>query len=309
MQVVTLPSEAKFPTNQHATVEDLVRIWHWQLAFDYANLSVATRESIVCWLFENNTERLSQLTKEQMQLVQKGMAYRYRILKHRYLEQAPEQSYRRLLTRLNSLALLQNKIRMTVALSRDRHRRTIEVLQKFLPDLLQRDCYLQQQMAAIASCTDDLRLRHALLFTTIEEYCLRPVRDRPLIVHRFINYMRRLSPGGITKVPKSGEIRIVVAQLPTEDSDRAFSLLDAQAIEQYNEHQEAIEQQQQRQEVKQQLSEYLEQKLGFLAVKWLNLYLQGQSQRAIAAQLNITTKEVYRLREKVCYHATRLFQK
>ena len=164
-------------------------------------------------------------------------------------------------------------------------------------------------MAAIASCTDDLRLRHALLFTTIEEYCLRPVRDRPLIVHRFINYMRRLSPGGITKVPKSGEIRIVVAQLPTEDSDRAFSLLDAQAIEQYNEHQEAIEQQQQRQEVKQQLSEYLEQKLGFLAVKWLNLYLQGQSQRAIAAQLNITTKEVYRLREKVCYHATRLFQK
>lgn len=309
MQVVTLPSEAKFPTNQHATVEDLVRVWHWQLVFDYANLSVATRESIVGWLFENNIERLSQLNSEQMQLVQKGMAYRYRILKHRYLEQAPEQSYRRLLTRLNSLVLLKNKIRMTIALSRDRRRRTIEVLQEFLPDLLQRDRYLQQQIKAIASCTDDLRLRHALLFTTIEEYCLRPVRSQPLVVYRFINYIRRLSPGGITKVPKSEEIRIVFAQLPLEDNDRTFSLLDAQAIEQYNEREEAIEQQQQREEVKQRLSEYLDQKLGSMAVKWLNLHLQGQSQQAIAAQLNLTIKEVYRLREKVCYHATRLFQK
>ncbi len=214
MQVVTLSLEAKFPTNQHATVEDLVQVWHRQLAFDYANLSVTTRESIVCWLFENNTERLEQLNPEQMQLVQKGMAYRYRILKHRYLGQAPEQSYRRLLARLNSLAILQNKIRMMVALGRDRHRRTIEVLQEFLQDLLQRDCYLQQQMTAIAKCTDDLPLRHALLFTTIEEYCLRPVRNQPLVVYRFINYMRRLYPGGITQVPKSGEIRIVFAQLP-----------------------------------------------------------------------------------------------
>jgi hypothetical protein len=309
MQVVTLPLEAEFPTNQHATVEDLVRVWHWQLAFDYANLSVATRESIVCWLFENNTERLEQLNPKQMQLVQKGMAYRYRLLKYRYLGQAPEQSYRRLLVRLNSLALLQNKIRMTIALSRDRHRRTIEVLQEFLQDLLLRDCYLQQQIKAIASCTDDLRLRHALLFTTIEEYCLRPVRSQPLVVYRFINYMRRLGSGGITKVPKSREIQVVVAQLPWEDSDRTFSLLDAQAIEQYNEQQDATDRQQQREEVKQQLSAYLEQKLGNLAVKWLNLHLQGQSQQAIATRLNMTTKEVYRLREKVCYHAPRLFQK
>ncbi|MBD2309973.1 hypothetical protein H6G17_31730 [Chroococcidiopsis sp. FACHB-1243] len=308
MQVVTSPLEAEFSTNQHATVEDLVRVWRWQLAFDYANLSVATRESIVCWLFENNPERLTQLNPKQLQLVQKGIAYRYRILKHRYLGQAPEQSYRRLLKRLNSLALLQNKIRMTIALSRDRRRRTIEVLQEFLQDLLLRDRYLQQQIKAIASCTDDLRLRHALLFATVEEYCLRPVRSQPLIVHRFINYMRRLGSGGITKVPRSRKIRIVVAQLSWEDSDRTLSLLDAQAIEQYNEQQDVTEQQQQCEEVKQQLSEYIEQKLGFLAVKWLNLYLQGQSQQAIATRLNMTTKEVYRLREKVCYHATRLFQ-
>ena len=121
--------------------------------------------------------------------------------------------------------------------------------------------------------------------------------------------MRRLSPGGVTQVPKNGEIRIVFAQIPTEDSDRSFSLLDAQAIEQNREQQEAAEQQQQREEVKQQLSQYLAQKLGHLAVKWLNLYLQGQSQQAIAQQLNLTAKDVYRLREKVCYHAARLFRK
>jgi hypothetical protein len=237
------------------------------------------------------------------------MAYRYRILKNRYLGQAPERAYRSLLTRLGSQVVLQNKIRTLVALSRDRRRQTVEVLQEFLQDLLQRDCYLQQQMAAIAKSTDDVCLRHALLFTAIEEYCLRPVRNQPLVLYRMINYMRRLSPGGVTQVPKSGEIRIVFAQIPTEDSDRSFNLLDAQAIGQYREQEEAADQQSEREEVKQQLSKYLEQKLGSVAVKWLNLYLQGQSQQAIAQQLNLTTKDVYRLREKVCYHATRLFRK
>ena len=306
MQVVTLPLEAKFDTSQGIALKDLAQIWQWQLAFDYPNCSAATKESIVCWLLGNRAEHLDS---EQFKLVQQGIAYRYRILQRRYLGQAPEQGYRRLMTRLGSLVVLQNKIRMTIALSRDRRRQIGEVLQEFLQDLLQRDCYLQQQMTTIAQCTDDIRLRHALLFTAIEEYCLRPVRHQPLIVYRFINYIRRLSPGGVTQVPNSREIRIVFAQLPTEDSDRTFSLLDARAIGQYNEQEEAAEQQSERDEVKQQLSQYLDQKLGHSAVQWLDLYLQGQSQQAIAQQLNLSAKDVYRLREKVCYHATRLFQK
>lgn len=309
MQVVTLSLEPKSTASQNTTVDNILQAWHWQLAFDYPNRSVAIRDSIVSWLIGNHFEQLEQLDCQQIELIQQGMAYRYRILQNRYLGQTPEQGYRRLTIRLSSLAVLQSKIRMTISLSRDRRRQTSEVLQEFLQDLLQRDCYLQQQMTAIAKCTDDIRLRHALLFTTIEEYCLRPVRNQPLIVYRFINYMCRLSPGGVTQVPKNGEIRIVFAQIPTEDSDRTFSLLDAQAIEQDREQQEAVEQQQQRKEVKQQLSKYLEQKLGHLAVEWLNLYLQGQPQQAIAQQLNLTAKDVYRLREKVCYHATRLFRK
>lgn len=309
MQVVTLPLESKFTASQNATFENILQAWHWQLAFDYPDRRVVTRDSIVCWLIGNHFEQFDRLDAEQIRLIQQGMAYRYRILQNRYLGQAPEQGYRRLMTRLGSLVVLQNKIRMMVDLSRDRRRQVTEVLQEFLQDLLQRDSYLQQQMTAIANCTEDICLRHALIFTTIEEYCLRPVRNQPLIVYRFINYMRRLSPGGVTQVPKNGEIRIVFAQIPTEDSDRSFSLLDAQAIEQDREQQEAAEQQQQRDEIKQQLSKYLEQKLGRLAVEWLNLYLQGQSQQAISSQLNLTTKDVYRLREKVCYHAMRLFRK
>ena len=309
MQVVTLPLESKSTASQNTTLENILQAWHWQLAFDYPDRLVATRDSVVGWLMGNHFEQLEQLDAEQIQLIQQGMAYRYRILQNRYLGQAPEQGYRRLMTRLSSLVVLQNKIRMMVDLSRDRRRQVTEVLQEFLQDLLQRDCYLQQQMTTIAQCTDDIRLRHALLFTTIEEYCLRPVRHQPLIVYRFINYMRRLSPGGVTQVPKNGEIRIVFAQIPTEDSDRSINLLDAQAIEQDREQEAAAEQQQHRDEVKQQLSKYLEQKLGHLAVEWLNLYLQGQTQQAIASQLNLTAKDVYRLREKVCYHATRLFRK
>jgi hypothetical protein len=315
MQVVTLPFQPKSVVesntvaSQNTRVENILQTWHWQLALDYPDRSVATRDSIANWLIGNHFEQLEQLNCEQIQSIQQGMAYRYRILQNRYLDRSPERGYRHLMTRLGSLALLQNKVRMLVALSRDRHRQGTEVLQEFLQDLLQRDCYLQQQMTAIATCTTDIRLRHALLFTTIEEYCLRPIRNQPLIIYRFINYMRRLSPGGVTQVPKNGEIRIVFAQMPTEDSDRTFSLLDVRAIEQDREQQAATEQQQQREEVKQQLSKYLEQKLGHLAVEWLNLYLQGQSQQAIAHQLNLTAKDVYRLREKVCYHATRLFRK
>jgi DNA-binding CsgD family transcriptional regulator len=39
----------------------------------------------------------------------------------------------------------------------------------------------------------------------------------------------------------------------------------------------------------------------------LRLYLQGKSQEEIAKQLNKPIKEVYRLREKLSYHAVRVF--
>ncbi|WP_258001422.1 hypothetical protein [Fischerella thermalis] len=37
-------------------------------------------------------------------------------------------------------------------------------------------------MAFISEFTTDPRLRNALLCASVEEYCLRPVRNQPLIV-------------------------------------------------------------------------------------------------------------------------------
>jgi len=50
-----------------------------------------------------------------------------------------------------------------------------------------------------AECTVDARLRNALLFASTEEL-FAPVRNQPLLVYRFVNYLRR-TRGGITNVP------------------------------------------------------------------------------------------------------------
>lgn len=55
------------------------------------------------------------------------------------------------------------------------------------------------------------------------------------------------------------------------------------------------------------LSLYLEEKVDPLAAKWLELYLQGITQEGISQQLGIPIKQVYRLREKVSYHALKVF--
>ena len=59
--------------------------------------------------------------------------------------------------------------------------------------------------------------------------------------------------------------------------------------------------------VHREFSHYLAEHLGPVAVQWLQLYLQGRSQEAISRSLNLPIKEVYRLREKITYHAVRIF--
>ncbi|NER51057.1 MAG: hypothetical protein F6J92_31195, partial [Symploca sp. SIO1A3] len=75
----------------------------------------------------------------------------------------------------------------------------------------------------------------------------------------------------------------------------------------YQQQQNVEEQRSLRQSVSQEFEAYLSQNLGEDAVKWLQLYLQGQTQEAIARTLNKPVKEVYRLREKISYHAVRVF--
>jgi DNA-directed RNA polymerase specialized sigma24 family protein len=205
------------------------------------------------------------------------------------------------------LVTLRNKIRTWVSLSRDRQRAVVDVLQEVIQELLNSDRYIQKQIAWIAQCTEDTRLRDALLLTSIEEYCLRPIRNQPLLVYRFVNFLRRSQRGGMTHIPEADKVRLVSEEVTPEDTDSPVSLLDNQAVAQYQDAQAWEEQQTQRQSVYREFEAYLTENLGLEAAQWLQLYLQGKSQEAIAKALNKPVKEIYRLREKISYHAIRVF--
>lgn len=108
-------------------------------------------------------------------------------------------------------------------------------------------------------------------------------------------------------MPTNDLIQLVSSEILTKDSEHPISLLDIQAIAQYQNRQAMDEQQALWTLVKQEFERYLAEHMGPFAVQWLQLYLQGRSQKAIASCLNLQVKEVYRLREKVSYHAIRVF--
>lgn len=287
--------------------DKLEREWQSRLAIDCSNQSQDTRNSIICWLLGEDLERFDAIAPDQLEIAKQAMDYRYRILRQRYLGMPPERAYRNLMTRLAGLVTLRNKIRTWVSLSRDRQRAVVDVLQEVIQELLNSDRYIHKQIAWIGTCTQDIRLRNALLLTSIEEYCLRPIRNQPLLVYRFVNFLRRSQRGGMTHVPDGDTVRLVSESVTLDDTDSPISLLDNQAIADYQDAQAWEEQQTLRKAVRQEFENYLAEALGGEAARWLRLYLQGQSQEAIASALNKPVKEVYRLREKISYHATRVF--
>ncbi|MEM9908909.1 MAG: hypothetical protein AAF921_28270, partial [Cyanobacteria bacterium P01_D01_bin.44] len=151
------------------------------------------------------------------------------------------------------------------------------------------------------------QLRNLLMLASIEEYCLRPIRNQPLLVYRFVNYLRRSQRGGMTQVPSSELIYLISEEIGTDDADGTLSLLDFEALDTYKDQQAFEEQQTQRTQVKQTFVDYLSENLDETAAQWLELHLQGYAQEAIAKKLDLSVKQVYRLREKISYHAIRIF--
>lgn len=290
-----------------ALAEELRQEWRSQLQSGCPSLASADRDSIASWLLGEDLQRFDSLPSAQLEVARQAMDYRYRILQQRYLGVSPEQAYRQLIQRLSSLFLIRSKIRTWVALSRDRRRTVMDVLQEVIQELMQSDSHMRQQMSWIAKCTSNPRLRNALMLASVEEYCLRPIRNQPLLVYRFVNYLRRTQRGGMTQVPANDLIRLVSEEITPDDADNPVNLLDAEAISQYQDEQLWEEQQTMRQEVIQEFATYLKEEVDPLAADWLRLHLQGQSQEAIAQSLNLPIKQVYRLREKISYHAIRVF--
>lgn len=287
--------------------ESWTKEWRFQLENDYPNLNPKTRESLIRWLPGEHSESLETLPPDQQEQIKQGLNFRYRILKQRYLEVSPEKAYRNLMQRLGSLVILRQKVRLWVATSRDRQRQVVDVLQEVVQEMLNSDRYLQQQMQWISQCTSDPQLRNALLLTTLEEYCLRPIRNQPLLVYRFVNYLRRAERGGLTQVPTGEWIKQLSDEILSDETDETVSLLDHQAVSRYEDEQYFQTQQNQRLTVQAEFEAYLIKNVDPIAAEWLRLYLQGLSQEAIAQTLNLPIKQVYRLREKVSYHAIKNF--
>ncbi|MEM6599008.1 MAG: HetZ-related protein 2 [Cyanobacteria bacterium P01_C01_bin.69] len=286
--------------------EDMLAAWRAQLQKDLPSQSAATHEAVVQWLVGEEV-RFEPMDAKEIKLAKRAMDYRYRIFIARYWGFSPDRAYKGLLQKLGGLFLIRSKIRVWIALSRDRKRAVKDVLQEVIQEMLQSDKHMRAQTAWIAQCTERAALRNLLTLATIEEYCLRPIRNQPLLVYRFVNYLRRSQRGGMTQVPSAELIHLISEEIGTDDADGTLSLLDFEALDRYEVQKEYESQQVSRQLVKQQFSEYLGEKLGDTAVQWLDLHLQGYAQDSISRQLGLNVREAYRLREKISYHAIRIF--
>lgn len=288
-------------------VETLTQNWRSRLQTDCPKQPSESHESIIKWLLGDDLERYEAMEVRDLKIAEQAMDYRYRILQQRYLGTPQQKAYQQLIQRLGSLFLIRSKVRTWVALSRDRRRSVVDVIQEVIQEMLQSDRHIQGQIRWIGECTTNPRLRNALMLTSIEEYCLRPIRNQPLLVYRFVNYLRRSQRGGMTQVPSGDLIRLVSEEIVLEDSDNPVSLLDDEAISQYQDQQVWEEQQSLRSSVKVEFLSYLRENVGSEAAQWLELHLQGQTQEIIAQTLDMPIKQVYRLREKISYHAIRVF--
>lgn len=291
-----------------SVVEAIAHEWRLRLQADYPGQGQATYDGVVLWLVGDNSARFEAASEDDLRVARQAIAYRYRILQQRYWGIGPEQAYRRLIKRLSSLFLIRSKVQTWIALSRDRRRTVVDVLQEVIQEMLQSDRHLARQLTWIAQCTENQRLRNLLTLASIEEYCLRPIRNQPLIIYRFVNYLKRTQKGGMTQVPSGELIRLVSEEVSGgEEGESTLSLFDMDALGTYEEDQDFLEQQMQRDQVKRSFMDYLGKNLDDTAVHWLDLHLKGYSQEVIAEHLQLPIQQVYRLREKVSYHAIRVF--
>lgn len=276
--------------------------WQMRLAQECPGQSAATRNSVVRWLMGADLDRFDRFTPAQLAIVTQGLEYLYRVLQQRYLGVAPTKAYKNLMQRLGGVAIVRQKVQAWVAASRDRQRTVVDVLQEVVQEITHRDKYIQQQIAWIAECTNNPHLRSTLLLATIEEYCLRPIRNQPLIAYRFVNYLQRTQRGGVTNLPPGSFIKMV-SDVVGDDDEHSMNLIDHLLLEDDLGQQDWEETQILRAEVKERVSLYLTEKLGVDASEWLRLYLLGKTPEEMVESLQLDLKQVYRLREKVTYHA------
>lgn len=158
--------------------------WRQRLLQELPQHDRKQRHSIVRWLLDNNHcgQINRQLTGEELTPIDSRLEYRYRLLKERYLEMDYTEGYRSLISRLSAVtaqycSVLFNKHGQKF------HKVIINLIQQVVQKLVKNDPYLQRRFERIAQETSDINLRESLSLATVEEYCLHPIKNKPLFIH------------------------------------------------------------------------------------------------------------------------------
>jgi hypothetical protein len=160
----------------------LTQLWLDKVSTQHPEISEDEKRIIVIWLVGHEFQ--------QKEIANQGVEYLWNILHQRYLGVSPSYAYRNLITRLGSAVIRRNHMKKGIVLQKGLQRTMLNILQEVLEELLQTDSYIQKEMAEIAKLTSNRQLQNALLFTTAEEYCLRPVYNQPLLAYAFIEALQ-----------------------------------------------------------------------------------------------------------------------
>jgi hypothetical protein len=166
MTATLTPKSIDRPTLTAKVAAEIHRQWQTRLATEAPQHNEATRSSIVDWLLGEDRDRLETLDLQELQIARQAIDYRWRILSQRYLGLPPARAYKHLMQRLGGVAVLREHIRSWIAQSSERQRTIVDVLQEIVQEMFRYDRHILQQLDWISKCTQNPRLRDALLFAS-----------------------------------------------------------------------------------------------------------------------------------------------
>jgi hypothetical protein len=184
------------------STHELRLLWQARLCQEYPYETSEIRQSIIFWILGEalvdgdcsleSTKKLhlnETLTADELTTLAQKLDRRYKIWQERYFQIEPLRAYVNLINRLGALLLLCPQACRWIKSHRDRQKTLAQILPILLQDILAQDAYIVRQIAWIARCTSDRKLRKSFLFASLEEYCSHSIENRPLLVYRLINFL------------------------------------------------------------------------------------------------------------------------
>lgn len=185
-------------------LQQLQSVWHKRLIEELPQQSKNQRQSIIRWLFDRKTSlHLTQgLKVNELAKFNQVLEYRYGLLQKRYLTVNSSQGYRRLMSRLGAVAA-QYCSQKRMKYCQQSQKELLELIQQVLQKLIKEDTWLKQAFVGINQGTCDRQLRDALILTTLEEYCLRPMENQPFFLYclrHHLNHQRLVKATRLTRL-------------------------------------------------------------------------------------------------------------